>query len=69
MAGYIVTSPNGIDVPDPDDDTVVHYASGAVVPLSKFLPSSYKWLVKNGLISETESGFSGGGGGFGGGGA
>lgn len=63
MAGYIVTSPNGIDVPDPDDDTVVHYASGAVVPLSKFLPSSYKWLVKNGLISETESGFSGGGGG------
>lgn len=63
MAGYIVTAPNGIDVPDPDDDTIVHYASGAVVPLSKFLPSSYKWLVKNGLISETESGFSGGGGG------
>lgn len=61
MAGYLVTAPSGIDIPNSDgtigsgDGTFTHYAAGSYVPLAKLLPDQYRWYVQQGLISETEN--------------
>lgn len=60
MAGYPVIDPAGIDVLNVDG-TTTHYNLGDVVPLSKLISRRYSWLVERGILSETESGFSGGG--------
>lgn len=61
MAGYIVSSVNGVTIPNAVGDPTF-YAYNSVVPLAKLLPANYQWMVLSGILSETESGFSGGGG-------
>lgn len=50
-SGYPVIDPSGVDIPNVDG-TSTHYASGAVVPLSKLISRRYSWLVERGYLSE-----------------